>query len=322
MGLLGLFIRASHPSTLTPVRHERAPRRGPRGGGRAAGPGPATALLRRSEPAFRACEASALAAYLRWLVEGKRRTIVDPATGLARPVDYGDVAVLAASTFFLPLLFPELDRRGVPYAARGATLFLSDQPTASSCSPCGGWRTLMMESRRRRSCVPPSSRSTTTTSRARAAATSARRTPASAVLALPSASSMSCDAADSTGHQARPRASPGVHGFCARRSAGAERRRAADGLRELCLVLDVVAAEERLDFDGATARLRAWAGRSRATRPPRPGGRRPSRSCRFTRPRASSSRWWSCGMRAAILGTREPERLLRRSRRQLVDARD
>jgi ATP-dependent exoDNAse (exonuclease V) beta subunit len=57
---------------------------------------------------------------------GNKRTIVDPATGKKRPAGYGDVAVLVTSTFNLPLLFPELDRLDVPYAARGGSLFLGD----------------------------------------------------------------------------------------------------------------------------------------------------------------------------------------------------
>src|SRR6266568_772494 len=78
------------------------------------------------KPAYRAAEAKALAAYLRWPVEGKKREIIDPAAEVRRPVGYGDIAVLVASTFNLPLLFPVLDGLGIPYAARGGTLFLSD----------------------------------------------------------------------------------------------------------------------------------------------------------------------------------------------------
>ena len=40
-----------------------------------------------------------------------------------RPVTFGDIAVLADKTTKLPLLFRALERFGVPYAARGSTLF-------------------------------------------------------------------------------------------------------------------------------------------------------------------------------------------------------
>lgn len=75
---------------------------------------------------YRALEARALAAWLRRLVEVEQRLVLDPATKTLRPVRYGDVAVLAFSTLQLPLLFPELDRLGIPYAPRGGTLFLED----------------------------------------------------------------------------------------------------------------------------------------------------------------------------------------------------
>jgi len=80
----------------------------------------------RKKPLFRAAEARALALWIRRLVEVDRRSVVDPASELRRPVGYGDVAVLAASTPNLPLLFGQLDRLGVPYSARGGRLFLSD----------------------------------------------------------------------------------------------------------------------------------------------------------------------------------------------------
>jgi ATP-dependent helicase/nuclease subunit A len=60
----------------------------------------------------RALEARVLASFLRARHE----------QGLA----YGDVAILAHSTFHVPLLLAELDRLGVPWSARGGTLFLED----------------------------------------------------------------------------------------------------------------------------------------------------------------------------------------------------
>jgi len=75
---------------------------------------------------YRKLEGEALARYLRWLVEKSGVTVVDPLDGRARPVRYGDIAVLAVTTYQLPLLFPVLDAEGIPYASRGGVLFLND----------------------------------------------------------------------------------------------------------------------------------------------------------------------------------------------------
>ena len=76
--------------------------------------------------AYRGLEARVMARYLRWLVEVSRTEIVDPLSGAARPVGYGDIGVLAITTTNLPVLFEAFDDDGVPYAARGGTLFLAD----------------------------------------------------------------------------------------------------------------------------------------------------------------------------------------------------
>jgi ATP-dependent helicase/nuclease subunit A len=75
---------------------------------------------------YRTLEGRALARYLRWLVEASGVEVMDPLDGRPRPIRFGDVAVLAASTWRLPLLFPALDAEGIPYASRGGTLFLAD----------------------------------------------------------------------------------------------------------------------------------------------------------------------------------------------------
>jgi ATP-dependent helicase/nuclease subunit A len=75
---------------------------------------------------YRALEAEVLSHYLRWLVEVRRFRILDPTTGETREVNYGDVAVLAIATPALSPLFRALDRAGIPYSARGGTLFLDD----------------------------------------------------------------------------------------------------------------------------------------------------------------------------------------------------
>jgi ATP-dependent helicase/nuclease subunit A len=75
---------------------------------------------------YRCLEAEALARYLRWLVEVRRFSVFDPDTESHRPVGYGDIAILAVATPTLDALFPELDRLGIPYTARGGRLFLQD----------------------------------------------------------------------------------------------------------------------------------------------------------------------------------------------------
>lgn len=75
---------------------------------------------------YRRTEAQALARYLRYLTEESGLEILDPKSSLRRPVRYGDIAILAASTAKLPLLFPELDAMGIPHSVRGGTLFLND----------------------------------------------------------------------------------------------------------------------------------------------------------------------------------------------------
>lgn len=75
---------------------------------------------------YRHLEAEALAHYLRWLVEVRRFPVEDPVTREARPVRYGDIAVLAVATTTLDPLFPELDRMGIPHTVRGGVLFLQD----------------------------------------------------------------------------------------------------------------------------------------------------------------------------------------------------
>jgi ATP-dependent exoDNAse (exonuclease V) beta subunit len=82
---------------------------------------------RHSVDEYRELEGRVLARYLRWLVESSGARIVDPIDGRPRPVRYGDIAVLAVSTWRLSLLFPRFDDEGIPYASRGGTLFLEDQ---------------------------------------------------------------------------------------------------------------------------------------------------------------------------------------------------
>ena len=75
---------------------------------------------------YRALEAQTLGRYLRSLVAAGGPEITDALDGRRRAIRYGDIAVLAVSTYCLPVLFPALDAAGIPYASRGGTLFLQD----------------------------------------------------------------------------------------------------------------------------------------------------------------------------------------------------
>jgi ATP-dependent helicase/nuclease subunit A len=75
---------------------------------------------------FRELEAEALPNYLRWLVEESGEQILAKGADESRPIRYEDVCVLAVATTNLPLLFTQLDRFDVPYAAGGGKLFLGD----------------------------------------------------------------------------------------------------------------------------------------------------------------------------------------------------
>jgi ATP-dependent helicase/nuclease subunit A len=223
------------------------------------------------KPAYRATEARALAAFLRWLVEGRRRSIVDPATGEERPAGYGDVAILAASTFDVPLLFPELDRLSIPYAARGGALFLSDPlhrrfllalraiadrddgvAQAALLGPPFFAVDLGDLARERAAGDGPADPGVV---RARAALAVVRELRRRRLERSPGATAR--DLLESTALGRHAALGPN----------GAQRLAA---LRELCLALDALAAEEGLDFDAATARLRAWAIDPVQLDPPRP----------------------------------------------------
>jgi ATP-dependent helicase/nuclease subunit A len=220
----------------------------------------------------RRLEATVLASWIRRAVEAEE-TVADPASGTARPVRYGDVAVLAHSTWNVGLLIGELDRLGVPWSARGGTLFLADPLHRQFLLGLRGV---------------------------------ADRDDGVALAALLRAPFFALDLADLV----RARAAgdgPGDEGIERARAAEAlvlelRRRRherppgdtardllertafaraAAFGpnglqrlerLRELCFELERVAAADGLDYDGVTARMREWALEPVGLDPPRPVG--------------------------------------------------
>lgn len=226
----------------------------------------------RRKDAYRATEARALAAYLRWLVEGKQRTVVDPATGEVRPARYGDVAVLALSTPSLPLLFPELDRLRVPYAARGGSLFLGD---ALHRQFLLGLRALADrdDGVAQAALLRPPFFALDHDDLARERAAPEGSTHAG-VLRARAARAFVVDL-----RRRRLERAPGATArdllertaFARATALGANGAQRLDALRELCLALDAVAAGG-LDFDAATARLRAWATDPVPLDPPRPVG--------------------------------------------------
>ncbi len=105
--------------------------------GRAAPDGPDAELIHVVNPAdpdgtFRADEgaaeeARALAARLRRLVEDQKRPVWDEKAKAARPVRYGDVAVLFRKTTRLHVYEEALEREGVPYLAVAGHGFYKQQ---------------------------------------------------------------------------------------------------------------------------------------------------------------------------------------------------
>jgi len=71
----------------------------------------------------RAVEAQMIARYVSWLL-ASQQLVRDPDSGIERPVQLGDIAVIANVTTNLPLLLRALDALGIEYTARGGTLFL------------------------------------------------------------------------------------------------------------------------------------------------------------------------------------------------------
>jgi ATP-dependent helicase/nuclease subunit A len=225
---------------------------------------------------YRSLEGRALARYLRWLIETDDVQILDPLDELPRKVRYGDIAVLATSTWSLPHLFQPLDEEGIPYASRGGVLFLKDSLHRQFLL---GLRAI------------------------------ADRDDGVAMAALLRPPFFAVDPADLLREQVATRAGEAPVGESALRAREArdllvdlrrhrfdrppgatardllERtafaRNVASGpngtqrlarLRELCLILEQLAADEGLDYDAATSRLREWVDEPVQLDPPHPVG--------------------------------------------------
>ena len=252
--------------------------------GRQASAGPAVHVLpfgfpdaaRHKVDEYRRLEGQVLARYLRWLVTASDVQIEDPLDRRSRPVRYGDVAVLAVSTWNLPLLFPWLDAEGIPYASRGGTLFLQDPLHRQFLL---GVRAI------------------------------ADRDDGVAEAALLRPPFFAVDPADLLRERAAPADGPDADDEAVRRvrearaivrelrqrrfarSPGATARDLLDRtafaratalgpngaqrlarLRELCLLLEQAAATDGLDYDAVTARMRDWVDEPIQLDPPHPVG--------------------------------------------------
>ncbi|HVP66454.1 MAG TPA: UvrD-helicase domain-containing protein [Anaeromyxobacteraceae bacterium] len=221
----------------------------------------------------RALEATVLATWIRAAVETRKQEIPDPATRRPRPVRYGDIAVLAHSTWSVGLLLDALDRLGVPWSARGGALFLEDplhrqfllglRALANGADGVAKAALLrepffaldLADVARARASVDPGGDGDVERVRA-----------AEALLAELRKSRLARPPGD-TARDLLERT-----GFARAVAFGPNGPQRLDRLRELCFELERLAAAEGLDYDGATARMREWVIDPVGLDPPRPVG--------------------------------------------------
>jgi ATP-dependent helicase/nuclease subunit A len=223
--------------------------------------------------AERDVEAEVLATWLRAQVDGGKLMVVDPVTESPRPVRFGDVAILAHSTYSVGKVIDELDRLDVPWSARGGTLFLDDPLhrqfllalRALADRDDGVAQAALLR-------APFFSIDLRDLVRARAAGDAPGDEGVErARAALSLVSELRKD------RLARP---PGATardllertGLARSVAFGSNGLQRLDRLHELCFELERLAATEGLDYDGATARLREWALEAISLDPPRPVG--------------------------------------------------
>lgn len=225
---------------------------------------------------WRRLEARALAAYLGWLVAPRPAgvTVTDATTGRERAVRFGDVAVLAISTANLPLLFAELDRARIPWTARGGRLFLEDPlhrrfllALRALADPDDGAAEAAL--------LRPPFFALDPADHLAAAAARDEEPSGETVRRLRAARELVSEL-----RRRRFERSPGTTARDLLERTGLARTVAlsANGiqrlarLREICSQLERLAADERLDFDGASARLRSWVDDPVQLDPPSPVG--------------------------------------------------
>jgi ATP-dependent helicase/nuclease subunit A len=214
-------------------------------------------------------EAEMTARYLRWIVESRSVLVRDRTDGGERPAGYADMAVLARVTSHLPTLLSQFRRFGVPYSARGGTLFLEDRHV----------RLFILALR---------------------AIADPGDGPAQAAFFRPPffpidpSDLLAADAGeDSPGARRARKARELLEELRRRRTVRAPSATALDFLersafertvalrpnaaqilsmiREIVLEIDLLSARDGLDFDGATAVLREWIDRPVQLDPPDPG---------------------------------------------------
>jgi ATP-dependent exoDNAse (exonuclease V) beta subunit len=221
---------------------------------------------------YRALEGAALARYLRWLLEKSGLEVIDVDDGKKRPLRHGDIAVLAFSTLTLSFLFRALDQMGVPYASRGGVLFLSDPlhrqfllglralsdrddgPAQAALLRPPFFAVDLAELLRARADQDDSDPRAAPAREARALVAELRRRRFERPPGVTAR-----DLLETTAFARHVVLGPN----------GVER---LARLRELCLQVDRIAADESLDFDAVTTRLRSWVDHPVPLDPPRPVG--------------------------------------------------
>jgi len=230
---------------------------------------------KRSVDEYRQLEGRALARYLRWLVESSDVRVVDSLDGRSRRVRYGDVAVLAVSTWRLALLFPRFDEEGIPYTSRGGTLFLEDPlhrqfllglraiadrddgvaEAALLRPPFFGVD--LLDLLRERPAARDGPEPDEAVFRAREARELVRELRQRRFDRPPGTTAR--DLLERTA-------------FARAVALGPNGTQRLARLRELCLVVEQLAADKGLDYDGVTARIREWIERPAQVDPPHPVG--------------------------------------------------
>jgi len=225
---------------------------------------------------YRDLEGRVLARYLRWLVEDSELSIIDPLDGRPRRIRYGDIAILAVSTWRLSLLFPKLDAEGIPYASRGGRLFLGDPlhrqfllglraladrddgvAEAALLRPPFFAVDLADLLREKAGRGDASNGQDERVNRARSARGLVRELRQRRFDRPPGTTAR--DLLDCTAFARVVALGPNGSQRLAR-------------LRELCHIVEKIAADERLDYDAATARVREWIDDPVQLDPPHPVG--------------------------------------------------
>jgi ATP-dependent exoDNAse (exonuclease V) beta subunit len=231
---------------------------------------------------FRMLEAEALARYLRHLVESGATQITDPVDGVRRPLRFGDIAVLAISTWNLRMLLPQLDAFGIPHAVRGGRLLLTD--------PLHRQFLLALRAIADRDDGPAQaalhrppffSIDVSDLLHDRAARAAENGGPLiGAVDATAAARAREALALITDLRRERLSRSPGatardlieLTAFGRALATGPNGEQRLEQVHEICRALDALAASEGLDYDGATLRLRSWIDDPIQLDPPHPIG--------------------------------------------------